>query len=367
MRNQVLKHLKRMMTVALAVSTIAVCAFGSVVLAVDETTTADDVVKYVEVTNCDEVPTYPSTSEYGYLFGGWYTSSETNKYTPVTDTSSVEGQVYAKFVPAYIMSVKFQNQKGVNESSTETAVRLVTGVDSLNYMKVGFEISVVTLGDDGCLQSVSTEVIDSSSMAYEKFNVYEDENDTTGTLKSADDVFGTGAEYFAAGGIKKVVSGKFGATICVRPYWLTPDGTKVRGLTKYAHVEDGYVHGEGTDAFRYVNIPINLRATQPQSAVGILSVTAPSGFTYSGFEVEGGKFFEEMAWNANSEATIKLVGNLETVPEVGKTADQIYANIRYKIAADADVTGGKFTIGDIDFCNGSETLLTDYEVWNVKY
>ena len=86
-------------------------------------------------------PTKKAPVKENYVFGGWY-QRVSDTYKPLnetkataiangTDTSTV---AYAKFVPAYVLSVKAQNASGTSESMTEnTSVRIITATDSKNY------------------------------------------------------------------------------------------------------------------------------------------------------------------------------------------------------------------------------------------
>ena len=89
----------------------------------------------------------------GYVFGGWYKQTGENVYASLTEsectaikdgTDSTTTTVYAKFVPAYVLSVKAQIDANASQngaSRTEKAsIRLVSSVDSTEYQKVGFTI-----------------------------------------------------------------------------------------------------------------------------------------------------------------------------------------------------------------------------------
>ena len=75
----------------------------------------------------DNIPT-----KEGYLFGGWYKDQEGT--TVIKEASQVsEGEtVYAKFVPAYVLSVKaqiFSTTERTTEGTGKTNVRLVSSLD----------------------------------------------------------------------------------------------------------------------------------------------------------------------------------------------------------------------------------------------
>ena len=88
--------------------------------------------------NQEKIPT-----KEGYLFGGWYKDAEGNTAVKSKEQVAEDAEVYAKFVPAQVLSVKAQNFYGTAntaETNGKTHTRLVSTVDALAYKNVGFEI-----------------------------------------------------------------------------------------------------------------------------------------------------------------------------------------------------------------------------------
>lgn len=318
----------------------------------------------------------------GYVFGGWFTLKENKTYYPVLDRGAVAGTVYAKFVPAYVMSVKCQNIAGTDEDTKLATMKFVSAMDSSNYKSYNFKVSTVKVNEDGTFISANNnftsqdEVIkDEPDKVYKEFAVYgTTEENAVPKIYKPSDLFGSEAKYFTTWGINNIKNESFGNIVCIQPTWTTLDGTVVEGLTKYAHVEDGFVHEIGDTSYRYVNVPINLRhleALEEGVAAGVLSIACTTeGATLKYDSVESGRTFEEMAWAEKSDNSVKLVGNTKTIED--RNVNDVYANVRFLVAeSDASkvITGLNFAVTGEDFSNSGEAQFTDstYNVWDVKY
>ena len=299
----------------------------------------------------------------GYLFGGWYTSqSEDNALTEETAGSYDGATVYAKFVPAYVLSVKAQIGSGVTANDdAEASIRILTGLDSLNYQYVGVRIS---LGNKTQTESSTKTTV------YDKVEIGTGENKTSVT---AAQTFGEAARYYGAWKIGKISDANDSGIIYVRPYWETMDGTVVYGLAKYVHVEDGYLG--------YVSVPINVMSGA-QAAAGIAKISAANNTDlYTGdIIVEAGRMFDDdMSYNVDG-TTVKIVGNGATVGE-NKSGETLFANVRFKLTdagkaamyntdtSTNEITRAKvlnFSITDSDFSNWDEETV-EADLWNIQY
>lgn len=121
------------------------------------------------------------------------------------------------------------------------------------------------------------------------------------------------------------------------------NATKVEGLAKYVHVEDGYLG--------YVNVPVNLM-TGESIAAGVVKMQYQEGLTFVGFEE--GRLLKEMAVNYGEQGLIQMVGNAETANQE-VYADGIYANLRFLKTGTAD-TNSLIEVPDdaADFSNWEE-------------
>ena len=294
----------------------------------------------------------------GYVFGGWYTRSGTT-YTalkPADITTDSDGKAnvsdtYAKYVPAQILSVKAQNASGTKASDGNPAsVRVISALDSTDYQKVGFKILANNKNDLGTLETTQIfeglEVADDSSSPY-----------------SAADIFGAPAAYLSVWRLDNIADKYDAKIINVTPYWITMDGTKVEGLSKYVHVEDGYMG--------YISIPVNLCDTK-DIAAGRVTLTYPTGLTLVKDKVEFDGVFQtaETAFYDDGNGTVKIVGNAETV-NTAKNADGIMVNLRFTADSTTYPGAGKgtflsFPVADENFCDWSETAVS-IDAWDIQY
>lgn len=360
MKRKTLKALK-----AVTLSVVAFVVFAVGMLATNVNASATEVVgtetsgviyvQYKNGLNYDEywgekAPEYTGVDQngIGYFFGGWY-AKKGNTYSPIEDKSELEtAEVVAKFVPAQTMSVKCQNWAGTNEQSDQVVIRVISATDSINYSKFGFVVSKIVDGVEGKLNTFETDTV------YQTFNYYESQDDTTPTSYVPSELFGAAATRFTTCTVGKIPVGKHDTIICIKPFWETLDGVKVSGLSKFAHVEDGYLG--------YVNVPINLNNLDASNgaAAGILSVKSNDGLEFVG--AEQGKVFDEMAFNVLNDGTIKCVGNTSDISD--KTTMDVYINLKFKKTEKQFYT---FTVGDEDFVNKDEIALNKQDVWNVIY
>lgn len=387
MKNRMNKIFKKTFSLALVMAIIIVGFVLPADASYKEDKSDDTTVKtkYIEYSyddfdaEKDGVPTYSNEDcPNGYLFGGWFTSEDEKTFNAMTSTEKAQktsGVAYAKFVPAYVMGIKVQNQAGTTKdmsADAKTSLKVVSSIDTSNYDSVGFEMKVITLNADGTLKNQAT-IEDKKGLknAYKKFSVYANPTDTqpVGSY-SANDLFGNEAGFFTTWGVTEITTGDFDTIICIRPSWVTIDGTTVYGLTKYVRVNDGFLYEtEAEGYYRYVNVPVNVRNTETGLAAGVLSVAYDSSkMELDSFE--GGRVFEEMAY-AKKTASIKMVGNVTDVSK-NSVEDDIYANLRFKLSCTKNdefttFTDLSFEVTDEDFCNNEEKQYTGYDVWEIKY
>lgn len=298
----------------------------------------------------------------GYVFGGWY--ADDNGEQPLTEeTAKTATEAFAKFVPAYVLSVKAQIDADTKEAKDgkDASMRVISSIDSRNYKKVGFDIllanriPIYQTNEAGEKQPLETEKI------YTGLKV----GDSEPYAPSA--IFGTMSEFLSVwrlDGIKDVNDAKI---INVTPYWITLDGTKVEGLGKYVHVEDGYLG--------YVSVPINFKTTN-QIAAGTLQMTYP----FSDLEVVDVEFNNvdgsllpktEIEYNDNQAGIIKFVGNAANVNESMAT-DGIYANIRFRVKDTSTYRGAglgtflNFEVTKEQFCDWKESAVI-VDAWDIQY
>lgn len=301
----------------------------------------------------------------GYVFGGWYTKSG-DTYTALNEAEidvDSEGKAsvsdtYAKYVPAQVASVKAQNESGTSASDGKaSSVRVISAIDSKHYQKVGFNILINN--KNKLYKDATTREELETTQIFEGLIVG---SDTENPL-SAKAIFGKPAAYLSVWRLDGIADKYDAKIINVTPYWITMDGTKVEGLSKYVHVEDGY-NG-------YLSVPVNLCDTQGVAA-GTITVTYPEGLTLVEEKVEFDGVFlgDEATFYDDKNGTIKIVGNAETV-DTGKTADGIFVNLRFTADSATYPGAGKgtflsFVVSDEDFCDWSENEVL-IDAWDIQY
>lgn len=151
---------------------------------------------------------YPSKS--GKIFAGWYTDESCE--TPYMERT---GRAYAKFVDAKILTVKFQKK------NDRTAVRFLSSVDNIDYDEVGFTFSG-TYGEN-TIPETSRNVT----------KVYKHVSANNQTLNPS--VFSQDSQYFSMFTIRKL-NAQIDSTWDVNPYWITLDGTTVKGPSRHYEI-----------------------------------------------------------------------------------------------------------------------------------
>ncbi len=319
----------------------------------------------------DTPPTYTlnSTDSYGYLFGGWFTKKD-NEYVPIEtadDKTAAGDEIYAKFVPSYVLSVKCQNYAGTMEGSDTTNMRVASSIDSKNYQHVGFDFKIMrkqdngtmkvwTLGENGKQYTIKTYL---GIKMFSPADITQEEP----TIYRPDDIFGPASKYIVGWNLTNIQNEDFSQIIYIKPYWTTMDGTKVYGLAKYAHVEDGY--------FEYINVPINIKDAQEVLAGTLQVKYDPAKFEF--VDAERGRVFQDMAARAEvngSSAVVRCAGVVRDITK-SKAANDIYMNLRFKAKTGTTFAGKEihdFKIEEVEFgkLNGTtEEKLESYDVWKV--
>lgn len=161
-----------------------------------------------------------------WLFAGWYEDNTCKKPIRTANAIPEEG-AYAKFVNPDVMSIKLQNGANAEDAeATKTNMRIVSSVDSLNYRKVGFEVTK---------QGESTRTVDTSTV-YERIVA----NATSGVeYQYSPKTVGTESEYFVTVTILNIIKEDYNKEYLIKPFWETLDGVKVYGVSRNASVNDG--------------------------------------------------------------------------------------------------------------------------------
>lgn len=369
------KRIKRVMSLLLAVMLVVAGSFAvpTSANAADERYVEEiEGVRYVKYKEYDNenypplgiepgrpggAPEYSGVNDdYGFLFAGWFVKRE-GLYTPLQAKGDVrEGEeVYAKYVPANVLSVKCQNQAETSQSTPTTNIKLISSVDSLNYRTIGFELYRISI--DGQYYKTTTIGSVETKWTYDYLFIY-GQNVADGAQQYApSDVFGGAAKYFTTWQLSNIAQVNYNKIIGVRPFWVTMDGVKVYGLSRYMHVEDGYLN--------YVNVPVNLHNAKDVAA-GMLEFTYDTS-KYTLENVECGRVFEELTTMERTKGTIECVANASKA--VDKMSNDLYVNIRLKPkTVSTGINESEFEVSEESFANYNEEEFngSEYNVWKIK-
>lgn len=294
----------------------------------------------------------------GYVFGGWYADDE--GATPLTEESAaIATTAYAKFVPAYVLSVKAQ-VSSVKDDQGRSSIRLVSSVDSDKYAKVGFDVLLANQVNVATATAKSLE----TTTVYKKLQVTL--SDTQTREYEANQVFGSLAKKFSVWRLDGFADSWNSMIVNVTPYWITLDGTKVEGIAKYVHVEDG--------ESGYISVPVHVQGDNALAA-GVLTMSYPDSLEVKDVEfckVDGALVPKtELNYSDDGSGTITFAANVVNVGEKLAT-DGIYANVRFTVKSGSTYKGvgsGEFLhfpIKKANFSNWNEEVV-DIQAWDIQY
>ena len=211
--------------------------------------TTEEYTDKVEVNaylNDNEAPISKTNSD--WLFAGWFT----DKYctTQVTEVSDDITTYHAKFVDPGVLNVKLQITEGATPESDSVNMRLVTTVDSLDYTQVGFE---VYYGTEAIQSKTFTEDVEITTV-YERIVA---SSQSGVDYNYSPKVVDTDSQYFATATLVNIAKANFENPFYIKPYWVTYNGVRVYGTSRYVTVMD--------DAFSTVatvNIPVEIAASE---------------------------------------------------------------------------------------------------------
>lgn len=199
--------------------------------------TAEDFAKCREDKNDDGA--YTNMPKYkNYLFAGWFTDAACTKETAVSaSTEAVENEVYAKFIPQYVLGVKAQvsahlTDGKLTEADEKGAVRFLTSIDSVNYKQVGIK-ATYNKGDGEVTKKTTTRTV------YSK--LFQTIGDSSAYEEQAFDatVFCGSSKLIKALTLKGIGENLYDMEFKVTPFYKTLDGTIVEGETVVKTVNSG--------------------------------------------------------------------------------------------------------------------------------
>lgn len=156
----------------------------------------------------------PPTSSEGNVFGGWYYQNGQEPSQPVRKNST-DHLAFKKWVDAAVMGVKVQITTGTTANSESTDMRIVSSVDSLMYSDAGFFITIGSKTTRVSCRTVYTKLIGVDGEVVFDY--------------SPDKLFCASSNYFTTFTLKNIPTDYFETEIKITPYWVTIDGTMVKG------------------------------------------------------------------------------------------------------------------------------------------
>lgn len=204
--------------------------------------TTDDFARYrTDKTEADEegnayyvnVPTYK-----GYTFSGWFYDKACTQSVANTVTTLEAGTtVYAKFVSQYVLKVKAQisshlQDKYWSNGDEQGRIRFVTTIDSKKYSKAGFILNYTLDGEP-------IEKMVGSNKVYSTLYAEVGDKDSGQLSYKPNEEFCKSSAYFKSWTFTGVGEEYYDVDFSATPYWVTKDGTLVRGETATKSVEKG--------------------------------------------------------------------------------------------------------------------------------
>lgn len=175
----------------------------------------------------------------GYVFAGWYKEAGCAVEQAVKDVTEISesGTYYAKFVKEGVLSIKVQVSNGdVNKETQEVEknMRFVSSVTDLAYKQIGFRMKYQDADGEWKYK------INQGQVVYERISTATEGDEYEYSPKVVD----TKSEYFMTAtwkgednqGIKPE---DYAIRYCVKAYWITMDGVKVYGPSRYISIADG--------------------------------------------------------------------------------------------------------------------------------
>ena len=304
----------------------------------------------------------------GCVFGGWYKKDGADNMKALTQEDAANitdgAGIYAKFVPAEVLSIRAQLEKDTETYDGKTAdgsaakastyLRLLSAVNGLDYQSVGFDIYYNKKHHE------TSEIATNITKVFSK--ITNEETASGGMVAS--ELFGSAATHFSVLRLDQILSQNFELVIYVTPQWTTLDGTLVEGQAKYVRVMDGYTSN------RFISVPVNFLEGSAVAA-GQLDMTYNTKLEVVAVDTNGydaGQQKTEGSSYDDKAGTIKLVNHIIGTENV-EPESVVYANVWFKVKDGETINSGtklQFTVNNCSFCNWDEEMV-DVTPWDVTY
>jgi hypothetical protein len=259
------------------------------------------------------------------------------------------------------LSVKAQTTNKIIDNPESTKLRLVTTVDSLRYKEVGFKVKY---------NQGNKEYTHSTKTVYERIAAL-DENDIP--FKYRPGIFDNVSDYFMAYTITGIGASLFdNYEFAVTPYWITLDGTTVKGVARerllvsdqLASNKDGRDFTVEKSTYTYTTARSSDNNVSYQYFAGASDTVYVEG-TYTkadanaqfGLSIRNGGEVRQIFFVENGVAVVNqaigatgLVGEIKSV-----NADAINAMLEKESGADVKITWE--IVGNVLSCSLDGTLV----------
>lgn len=247
-----------------------------------------------------------------WVFAGWFKNVECTTALGSTENTVAGTPYYAKFVSADVLSVKCQISTGTTPDSESTLLRCVSSVDSLKYSKIGFDL--VTPDVDEETGEKIEKNMESSSVG-KRIRVTEDK--ASNPYSYSPKVVDTESEYFYSS-VEEIGKDNFNKGYLVKPYWITKDGTKVYGVSRYVTVNEGL----NKDV---IYIPVKMDETAAESTTKV--TVGESEATKVVYDIDGG--YAHFALSVDTSGLNSVTKYTVSIDE-DETSTYIYRNLGTK-------------------------------------
>ena len=203
------------------------CGSGVTVSIREDAEYQEDIYYYDDISPYRTTGAYEGPVKEGLVFSGWY---EDKDYTKPIGQDVTQGGAYAKFVEGDVLSVKPQ-VKVTNTGELpmdKTDLRFATTVDSLEYRRVSFFIQTQKGDGQNYGAETDTGINENPENPREVYRQLYYMNNTK-ISKYVPSVFSWMSNFFKTVTLTNIPYANYGTMIKVTPYWITLDGTTVRG------------------------------------------------------------------------------------------------------------------------------------------
>lgn len=271
----------------------------------------------------------------GYVFAGWYKDEACTVAYDEAGANKATG-AYAKYVPEEVLDVKCQISEEYDYTNYDgktvqgRSMKFITSVDSLNYKKVGFqltkdadsEMETKTVSSNGVCTKIFAKKSNSETVKYKPQKTFCD-----------------ASVYFKTYTIEQIPDTDYGVEVIAKPFWITKDGTTVYGRCVTRTIQEGILSNviSGADSLKVTGTEKKFAVDSPweddsTADTAKMSYSAQGGYTDGTYVYQA--FIEKNSEDTTNQGTDnrvricvydmkgnRLVNKLVTSKETGISLD----------------------------------------------